>query len=551
MVSRTTKFAILGMSLSSLLDINNLQDFLKAMINLLHEFECILNNNFKPKISSLSRGIFKQSSKSARKSAGGTDYSITLQESGDPSFIYTPNIPFDLDYFEVWITLSDMLVEVYQKMIKFIDLLGGSSASLGTTTGGGSGGPTTGVGGGPTTGVGGGPTPPSAGAAPPLSTTLPGLGAALIAVPLPPTRSSSNYSIVSVHQTYLTSAHIKLVSRIDAKLKTVDRDITAKCLVIMHQANPALLDYMQYYLNHTDASKGKRYRLAKEFGQILLSNCREAVGAAPLHQDVTFPTAPRTTITLKGEIVYEEVDRVGVSRLKGYLDKVQESIQNLYKLVKSQLTIAKSQMAAIRSFYGEVVKPTALSGDKTPLLHLKRKVGSNRLYLDVLTKIASAGTTWASYLFIWSCTNLSLSLLPPASFIHHARENLLLALIGNFPSALWGLSSLDRPLSSLLLAQNIYTGYFIRWSALLFLRTTEFTLQLAVTKIVAALILMLIVGIKGFSAKAGKHSPVILALIKLLCLRTSDLAPALYSGLWAFDSWDSTFPVPYLHNKTE
>ncbi|OAV91352.1 hypothetical protein PTTG_28005 [Puccinia triticina 1-1 BBBD Race 1] len=214
MVTRTTKFAILGMSLSSLLDINNLQDFLKAMINLLHEFECIPNDNFKPKISSLSRGIFKQSAKSARKSAGGTDYSITLQDSGDPSFIYTPNIPFDLDYFEVWITLSDMLVEVYQKMIKFIDLSGGSSGSLGTTTGGGSGGTTTGV-----------PTPPSAGAAPPLSTTLAGPGAASIAVPLPPTRSSSNYSIVSVHQTHLTSAHIELVSRIDAKLKKADRGV--------------------------------------------------------------------------------------------------------------------------------------------------------------------------------------------------------------------------------------------------------------------------------------------------------------------------------------
>ncbi|WAR63833.1 hypothetical protein PtB15_17B434 [Puccinia triticina] len=53
-VTRTTKFAIVGMSLSSLLDINNLQDFLKAMINLLYEFKCIPNNNFKPKISSLS-----------------------------------------------------------------------------------------------------------------------------------------------------------------------------------------------------------------------------------------------------------------------------------------------------------------------------------------------------------------------------------------------------------------------------------------------------------------------------------------------------------------
>lgn len=231
------------------------------------------------------------------------------------------------------------------------------------------------------------------------------------------------------------------------RLKTVDRDITAKCLVIMNRANPALIDYMQYYLDHTDAGKGETYRLAKEFGQMLLSNCREAVGTAPLYRDVTFPTAPKTVVTLKGEIVYEEVNRVGVSRLERYvsemaagskitaemnLDKVQESIQNLYKLVKSQPTIAKSQMAAIRSLYGEVVKglsphernrvgtgsrsrrpssqflrpvqvePTALSGDKTPLLHLKRKVGSNwvysskltTLYLDVLTEIASAGTTF-------------------------------------------------------------------------------------------------------------------------------------------------------------
>lgn len=53
----------------------------------------------------------------------------------------------------------------------------------------------------------------------------------------------------------------------------------------MNRANPALLDYMQYYLDHTDALKGERYRLAKEFGQVLLSNCREAVGTPPLYRD--------------------------------------------------------------------------------------------------------------------------------------------------------------------------------------------------------------------------------------------------------------------------
>ncbi|EGF98545.1 uncharacterized protein MELLADRAFT_79679 [Melampsora larici-populina 98AG31] len=57
------------------------------------------------------------------------------------------------------------------------------------------------------------------------------------------------------------------------------------CLVIMNRANPALLDYMQYYLDNTDALKGERYRLAKDFGQILLSNCREAIGTAPMYRD--------------------------------------------------------------------------------------------------------------------------------------------------------------------------------------------------------------------------------------------------------------------------
>lgn len=99
------------------------------------------------------------------------------------------------------------------------------------------------------------------------------------------------------------------------------------------------------------------------------------------------------------------------------LDKVHESIQNLYKLVKSQPTIAKSQMNAIRALYGEVVKgltpgdarqaqrgprsrrpssqflrpvqvePTSVPSDKTPLLHLKRKVGNNWSYSSKLTSV--------------------------------------------------------------------------------------------------------------------------------------------------------------------
>ena len=171
----------------------------------------------------------------------------------------------------------------------------------------------------------------------------------------------------------------------------------------------------------------------------------------PLPHLVTFPTAPSTTITAKGDIVYQEISRKGVSRLEKYvaemaagsssqpsvnLDKVHDTISNLYRLVKSQPQVSKQHMAAIKSLYGEVVKsmgkktstdmptgrspararrssnqflrpvnvsePTAVPEDKMPLLHLKRKVGHEfqysskltSLYLDILKEIATSGTTF-------------------------------------------------------------------------------------------------------------------------------------------------------------
>lgn len=43
------------------------------------------------------------------------------------------------------------------------------------------------------------------------------------------------------------------------------------------------------------------------------------IGSAPLYKDVTFPTAPKTTVTAKGDIIAEEVNRPGVSRLEKYV----------------------------------------------------------------------------------------------------------------------------------------------------------------------------------------------------------------------------------------
>lgn len=114
------------------------------------------------------------------------------------------------------------------------------------------------------------------------------------------------------------------------------------------------------------------------------------------------------------------------------IEKVQEDVLKLWTMVKSQPEISQDQKNRIKALYDGVVRSlhnepeprtralprtrrsssqflrpqvsgiASLSADKIPLLHLKRKVGSNweyssnltGVYLDVLNEIATAGTTF-------------------------------------------------------------------------------------------------------------------------------------------------------------
>jgi hypothetical protein len=75
------------------------------------------------------------------------------------------------------------------------------------------------------------------------------------------------------------------------RLTTVDREITARCIAIMNRADPMLLRYMQFHIDHVDPDRGETYRLAKEFGQQLIDNCKEVVGQNPLYKDGQLPIA--------------------------------------------------------------------------------------------------------------------------------------------------------------------------------------------------------------------------------------------------------------------
>ncbi|ORY59436.1 hypothetical protein BCR35DRAFT_309309 [Leucosporidium creatinivorum] len=114
MRSRTTRYAVLGMSLSALLDIPAAHDFLRGLLSLVQEFESVPDDKFDRKNQ---RGLFRVASRARKSNTGGVDFSMGLPESGDASYLITPNVPFELDYIQVFLTTCDMLIETYRKIL--------------------------------------------------------------------------------------------------------------------------------------------------------------------------------------------------------------------------------------------------------------------------------------------------------------------------------------------------------------------------------------------------------------------------------------------------
>ena len=67
--------------------------------------------------------------------------------------------------------------------------------------------------------------------------------------------------------------------------RTVDHEITARCIALLNHVDPELLTYMQYHIDQVDPSKGNTYQLAKQFGQQLIDNTHEVIGQPPVYKD--------------------------------------------------------------------------------------------------------------------------------------------------------------------------------------------------------------------------------------------------------------------------
>jgi len=86
---------------------------------------------------------------------------------------------------------------------------------------------------------------------------------------------------------------------------------------------------------------------------------------------VTFPTAPKTEVTAKGDIVYSEVVHETVRKLEAYIkemasgdtisgsvnfQRVQDDVLKLWTVVKSQPGISQEQKSRIKALYERVVR---------------------------------------------------------------------------------------------------------------------------------------------------------------------------------------------------
>ncbi|KAJ1025441.1 hypothetical protein NDA13_004252 [Ustilago tritici] len=143
MHKRTLRYFLLGLSLSSILEISKPSDMARAIVSLINELDSYTDDSILSLTSGSAaasfgaqrtkmRSFFKTGRQTLKRSTaaqaisefGTLDSSIgpasTLAANEQNSYLMAPNIPFQLDFFRTFFTLCDMLTEIYYKMLSFL-----------------------------------------------------------------------------------------------------------------------------------------------------------------------------------------------------------------------------------------------------------------------------------------------------------------------------------------------------------------------------------------------------------------------------------------------
>ncbi|KAK6099024.1 fatty acid synthase alpha subunit Lsd1 [Batrachochytrium dendrobatidis] len=209
------------------------------------------------------------------------------------------------------------------------------------------------------------------------------------------------------------------------RITSVDRDLMNQAVHLMNRTDDAeaVINFMEYYINNCDESKGENYARAKTLGRVLIDNCKAALNADPVYKNLAYrPTKPVTTINDKGELLYVE-ERRSTSNMKDYVNEMRVG-SNLTKLPDSSSLIAdfsalndlvktngvanvefKNKLDTIfKSIKDNIPQPT-FNQPNLPFLFLKRRSVADpshwepdaeltNVYLDSLAEMAKDGISF-------------------------------------------------------------------------------------------------------------------------------------------------------------
>ncbi|KAH6602319.1 hypothetical protein BASA61_001228 [Batrachochytrium salamandrivorans] len=211
------------------------------------------------------------------------------------------------------------------------------------------------------------------------------------------------------------------------RITSVDRDLMNKAVHLMNRTDDAeaVINFMEYYIDHCDESKGENYARAKTLGRVLIDNCKLALNADPVYKNLAYrPTKPVITITETGQLLFVE-ERRAASNMKDYVQEMRvgssltklpdsapllanfNALRDLVKSSNADSVRFKTELDLIFNSIREHIPTPSFDQPNLPFLFLKKRsavdpthwepdVTLSNAYLDALADMAKNGISFKS-----------------------------------------------------------------------------------------------------------------------------------------------------------
>ncbi|KAJ3387995.1 3-oxoacyl-[acyl-carrier-protein] synthase [Lobulomyces angularis] len=180
----------------------------------------------------------------------------------------------------------------------------------------------------------------------------------------------------------------------------------------------SMFQFMEYYLEQWPDKGDEKYERLRSLTKMLTENVKEAIDRDPAYINLMYqPTAPRTTVSDNGSLIYTEVNRKA-SSMKEYVQELRDG-SSLTTLPQSDLAVKFAEIqrlllkeklnsktkTQVSKIFSEIQETLPKAAVKMPFISLKSKSASDPLhyeydeklttkYLDILSHIAINGISF-------------------------------------------------------------------------------------------------------------------------------------------------------------